>query len=52
MNPGEILEVTLDFPAAVENIPTSAKQQGLGETILIKELDEAKKTWQLLIKRI
>ena len=52
MNPGEILEVTLDFPAAIENIPKSAKQQALGETILIKELDRDNKIWQLLIKRI
>lgn len=52
MEPGEILEVTLDFPAAVENVPKSAKQQNLGETLEIKEVNSDKKTWILIIKRI
>ena len=51
MNPGEILEVTLDFPAAIKSIPKSAKQQNLGETISIREVIPQKK-WILLIKRI
>ncbi len=52
MQPGEILEVTLDFPAAVENVPKSAKQQKLGETLEIKELNSEKKIWILIIKRL
>ncbi len=51
MKPGEILEVELDFPAAVKNIPKSAKQQNLGETLKIKEIVPQKK-WILLLKRI
>jgi tRNA 2-thiouridine synthesizing protein A len=50
MNPGEILEVTLDFPAAIKNIPKSAKQQNLGDTIEIREIIPQKK-WILLIRR-
>lgn len=52
MDKGEILEVMLDFPAAVENIPASCKRQNIGEIIEIKELDEDKKTWILKIKKI
>ena len=52
MNPGELLEVILDFPAAVKNIPKNAKQQNLGETIDIKEQLSPKKKWILIIKRI
>jgi len=49
---GEILEVILDFPAAVDNIPKSAKQQKLGETLDINEIDQDRHIWQLIIKRI
>ncbi len=52
MNPGEILEVTLDFPAAINSIPKNAKQQNLGETIEIKEIASQKKKWIILIRRI
>ena len=51
MSPGDVLEVTLDFPGAVKSIPKSAKQQNLGETILIKEIKPEKK-WILLLRRI
>jgi tRNA 2-thiouridine synthesizing protein A len=51
MNSGDILEVILDFPGAIRNIPKSAKQQNLGETIEIKEIVK-EKVWILLIKRI
>ncbi len=52
MKSGEILEVTLDFPAAIENIPTSAKRQNIGELLNIKEIKANKKTWILTIKKI
>jgi len=49
---GEILEVRLDFPAAVKNIPDSCKRQNLGEIIEIKELNKKKKEWILKIKKL
>ncbi len=52
MNSGEILEVTLDFPAAAKNVPTSCKRQNLGELIDIKNIDNEKKVWILTIKKI
>ena len=52
MDAGEILEVTLDFPAAIENVPTSVRRQGLGDIIGIETLNTEKKTWILTIKKI
>jgi len=52
MSTGEILEVTLDFPAAVKSIPKSAMEQKLGEIIKVEEISGLKNTWILLIRRI
>ncbi|MFX1237998.1 MAG: sulfurtransferase TusA family protein [Promethearchaeota archaeon] len=52
MEKGEILEVILDFPAAVENIPSSCKRQNLGEVLEIKEIKADRKTWCLVIRKI
>ncbi len=52
MKKGEILEVILDFPPAVENIPVSCRQQELGEILEIKKLPTNPKEWVILIKRI
>ena len=52
MNPGEILELTLDFPAAVKNVPDNCKRQNIGELMDIKEVDKEKKVWILKIKKI
>lgn len=52
MKSGELLEVILDFPSALKNIPENCKQQNLAEVINIKELESAKKTWALLLVRI
>jgi tRNA 2-thiouridine synthesizing protein A len=49
---GEILEVTLDFPAAIENVPASVKRQKLGDILDIEILNNEKKTWILTIKKI
>ncbi len=51
MKKGEILEVTLDFPAAVENVPNSCKRQNLGKLLEVKPLESKKNTWILKIKR-
>ncbi len=52
MNSGEILEVTLDFPAAVKNVPTSCERQNIGELLDTKTIDNEKKVWILTIKKI
>lgn len=52
INPGEMLELTLDFPAAVKNVPDNCKRQNIGELMNIKEVDNKKKIWILLIKKI
>jgi len=52
MKKDEILEVTLDFPAALESIPDSCKRQDLAETIEIKEFDGNKNTWLLILRKI
>jgi tRNA 2-thiouridine synthesizing protein A len=52
MERGELLEVTLDFPSALKNIPENCEQQNLAEVINIKEVESAKKTWTILLERI
>lgn len=52
MGEGELLEITLDFPAAVKNIPASCKRQNLGELTDKKAFDKEKKVWVLKIKKI
>lgn len=52
MKAGEILEVTLDFPAAIKNVPTSVKRQKLGDILGIETLNNEKKTWIITVKKI
>lgn len=52
MNKGDILEVLLDFPPALKNIPDSCKRQNLAKLLKIKELDSNKHIWQLTLERI
>lgn len=52
MNEGEIIEVLLDFPPAVENIPDSCRRQGLAEVLEIKKIDINKKVWQLNLRKV
>ena len=49
MNADEILEVTVDYPPAVENIPRSVKDQDLGEVLSVNKISG--KVWKLTIKR-
>ncbi|MFX1324020.1 MAG: sulfurtransferase TusA family protein [Promethearchaeota archaeon] len=51
MEAGELLEIILDFPAAVKNVPDNCKRQGIGELIDIQTFND-KKEWILLIKKI
>ena len=52
METNEILEVLLDFPAAIENVPDSCNRQDLAELIEVKEIDSNKKTWKLLFRKL
>ena len=52
MKSGEILEIILDFPAALKNVPANCERQKLGTLIEVKALDTDKKTWKLIIKKI
>ena len=52
MKSDEILEVTLDFPAAVENVPASCKRQNIGKLLNVKSVDNEKDVWILTIKKI
>ena len=52
MNSGEILEVILDFPAALKTIPANCERQKLGTILEVKSLDSEKETWLLKIKKI
>ncbi|KKN04159.1 hypothetical protein LCGC14_1100310 [marine sediment metagenome] len=52
MKEGDILEVLLDFPAAVENVPASCKRQNLGKVLDIKTLENKKKGWALKIQKL
>lgn len=49
MNADEILEVTVDYPPAVENIPRSVKDQDLGEVLSVDKIGG--KVWKLTIKK-
>jgi tRNA 2-thiouridine synthesizing protein A len=49
MEPNQILEVLVDYPPAVENIPRSVKAQELGEILsVVKVNDEG---WKIKIKK-
>ena len=52
METNEVLEVLLDFPAAIENVPDSCKRQDLAELIEVTELDSKKKSWKLLFRKL
>ena len=52
MESSEILEVTLDFPAAVENVPASCQRQNIGKLLDVKKIDNEKNIWILTIEKI
>jgi len=52
MNKGEIIEVLLDFPPALENVPDSCRRQNLAEVMEIKQIDKRERTWQLSLKKL
>ncbi|NVM28701.1 MAG: sulfurtransferase TusA family protein [Candidatus Helarchaeota archaeon] len=44
-----ILEVIVDYPPAVENIPRSVKEQNLGEIVSVNPINENE--WKIVIKK-
>jgi TusA-related sulfurtransferase len=52
MNKGDIIEILLDFPPAVENIPESCKRQNLAEVLKIEKIGKNNNNWQLNLKKI
>lgn len=52
LNKEDIIEVVVDFPPAVENIPDSCKRQSLAELLEITEIDSHKKSWRLSLKKL
>jgi TusA-related sulfurtransferase len=52
MNKGEILEVLLDFPPAIDNIPDSCRRQGLAEVLEIIKIDSNNRVWKLSLRKI
>jgi tRNA 2-thiouridine synthesizing protein A len=51
MEKGEIIEVTLDFPPAIENIPDSCKRQGIAEVLGIEKVSKKDNIWKILLKK-
>ncbi|MEJ2295607.1 MAG: sulfurtransferase TusA family protein [Candidatus Lokiarchaeota archaeon] len=49
---GHTLEVLLDFPSALKNIPENCKRQGLAEILEIKEVKSSKNEWLLKLKKL
>ena len=47
-----VLEVYLDFPPALKNIPESCKRQSLAELLEIKEQHSDKPEWIMILKKL
>ncbi len=52
LNTDTILEVYLDFPPALKNIPESCKRQSLAELLEIKEYHSDKPEWIMILKKL
>jgi len=49
---GTILEVYLDFPPALKNVPESCKRQGIAELLEIKKHQSDKPEWIMILKKL
>ena len=47
-----LLEVYLDFPAALKNIPESARRQSIAELLEIKEVHSDNPEWIMILKKL
>ena len=52
MNKGQIIEILLDFPPAIDNIPESCKRQDLAEVLEIKKIDKKNNVLKLILRKI
>ncbi len=52
LNRGDILEVELDFPSALKNVPENCKRQELAELVEIREKDKIKEIYELVLKKL
>ena len=52
LDKGTILEVYLDFPAALKNIPESCKRQSIAELLEIREHHSDKPEWIMILKKL
>ena len=48
----KVLEVYLDFPPALKNIPESCKRQNIAELLEIKKHDSDKPEWIMILKKL
>ncbi len=49
---GKILEVYLDFPAALKTIPENCKRQNIAELLEIKEHHSDRPEWIMILKKL
>ena len=47
-----ILEVLLDFPPALKNIPENCRQQGLAELLETNQIKPSNNEWLLKLKKL
>lgn len=52
LNKDDILEVELDFPPAIKNVPENCKRQSLAELIEVREIDRNAEIYELILKKI
>ena len=53
MNPGELIDILLDFPPALKNIPKSCDTQKLAKLISIQKLtNNEKEEWIMRLEKI
>ena len=53
MNPGELIDIILDFPPALKNIPKSCDTQKLAKLISIKKVsNNEKEEWIMRLEKI
>jgi len=49
---GKIIEVYLDFPAALKTIPESCKRQNIAELLEIKKHHSDRPEWIMILKKL
>lgn len=53
MNPGELIDIILDFPPALKNIPKSCDTQKLAKLVSIQKIsNEEKNEWIMRLEKL